>query len=57
VSQLAVLNRKIHRPQLHGRDRFFWVILSQLWKNWLEVLIIVKPETVIKWHRQGFTLY
>jgi putative transposase len=33
------------------------VILSQLWKNWREVLLIVKPETVIKWHRQGFKLY
>jgi len=39
------------------RDRFFWVILWQLWKSWWEVLIIVKPETVIKWHRQGFKLY
>src|SRR5215813_9136551 len=55
--QLAVLNRKIHRPQLHRRDRFLWVILSRLWKNWREVLILVKPETVIKWHRQGFKLY
>jgi putative transposase len=55
--QLAVLNRKIHRPQLHRRDRFFWAILSQLWKNWREVLTIVKPETVIKWHRQGFKFY
>src|SRR5262245_28004493 len=55
--QLAVLNRKIHRPQLHRRDRFFWVILSRLWKNWREVLIIVKPETVIRWHWQGFKLY
>src|SRR5262245_58215074 len=55
--QLAVLNRKIHRPQLRRRDRFFWVILSRLWKNWREVLLIVQPETVIKWHRQGFKLY
>jgi transposase InsO family protein len=55
--QLAVLNRKIHHPQLRRHDRFFWVILSQFWKNWREVLIIVKPETVIKWHRQGFKLY
>jgi hypothetical protein len=38
--QLAVLNRKFHRPHLHRRDRFFWVILSRLWKNWREVLII-----------------
>jgi hypothetical protein len=32
---------------LRQQDRFFWVILSLLWKNWQEVLIIVKPETVI----------
>jgi len=55
--QLAVLNRENHRPHLHRRDGFFWVILSQLWKNWREILIIAKPETVIKWHRQGFKLY
>jgi putative transposase len=55
--QLTVLNRKIKRPHLHRRDRFFWVVLSQLWMNWREILIIVKPETVIKWHRQGFRLY
>jgi putative transposase len=55
--QLAVLNRKVHRPKLHRRDRFFSAILSRLWKNWREVLIIVKPETVIKWHRQGIMLY
>src|SRR5215813_8069328 len=46
--QLSVINRKIHRPQLHRRDQFFWAILSQLCKNWREVLIIVKPQTVIK---------
>src|SRR5262249_50841315 len=55
--QLAVLNRGTKRPQLRRRDRFFWVMLSKLWKDWREVLIIVKPETVIKWHRQGFRLY
>ena len=55
--QLAILNRKVHRPKLHRRDRFFWAILSQFWKDWREVLIIVKPETVIKWRRQGFKLY
>jgi len=46
--QLSVINQKIHRPQLHRRDQFFWAILSQLCKNWREVLIIVKPQTVIK---------
>jgi putative transposase len=55
--QLVVLNRTVKRPQIHRRDRFFWVILSRLWKDWREVLIIVKPETVVKWHREGFRLY
>ena len=54
--QLALLNRKTHRPQLHRRDRFFWLILSKIWKHWREVLIIIKPETVLKWQRQGFKL-
>jgi putative transposase len=55
--QLVVLNRTVKRPQLRRQDRFFWVMLSRLWKGWREVLIIVKPETVVKWHRQGFRLY
>src|SRR5262249_53636547 len=55
--QLIVLNRSVKRPQLRDRDRFFWAMLSKLWKDWREVLIIVKPETVIKLHRQGFRLY
>jgi putative transposase len=32
-------------------------MLSQLWKDWREALIIVKPETVVKWHREGFRHY
>jgi putative transposase len=55
--QLAVLNQAAHRPKLRRRDRFFWVILSRLWGHWRAVLVIVKPETVIKWHRAGFRLY
>jgi putative transposase len=55
--QLAVLNRTVKRPQLRERDLLFWVMLSRLWKDWQEVLIIVKPNTVVKWHRQGFRLY
>ena len=55
--QLIVLNRSVKRPQLHDRDRFFWAMLSKLWKDWREVLVIVKPDTVVKWHRQGFKLF
>ena len=55
--QLAVLNRTAKRPQLRRRDRLFWIALSRLWQDWRSSLIIVKPETVVKWHRQGFQLY
>jgi hypothetical protein len=55
--QLLVLNRTVKRPKLRRRDRLFWVCLSRLWKDWRDALIIVKPDTVIKWHREGFRLY
>ena len=55
--QLAVLKRSVKRPALRQRDRIFWTWLSRLWNGWRTALLIVKPETVIKWHRQGFRLY
>ena len=55
--QLAVLQRKVKRPRLRNSDRLFWVWLSRLWHGWRSTLLIVQPETVIKWHRQGFKLY
>jgi putative transposase len=35
-------------------DRLFWVWLSRIWRNWRSALAIVKPETVVAWHRAGF---
>src|SRR6266567_1968493 len=55
--QLLVLHRSTNRPRLRNRDRLFWIALSQLWQNWRSLLVIVKPETVIKWHRLGFKCY
>src|SRR5450759_4334309 len=55
--QLLVLRRSTNRPRLRHRDRLFWIALSQLWRDWRSILVIVKPETVIKWHRQGFKYY
>jgi hypothetical protein len=34
-----------------------WVVLRRLWTRWSEVLVFVKPETVVRWHRAGFRLY
>jgi hypothetical protein len=39
------------------QDRIFWGILSESWKEWPNLLIVVKPETVIRWHKKGFTLF
>ena len=55
--QLAVYKRVQKRPRLRSTDRAFWVWLSKLWDGWRTSLILVRPETVIRWHRQGFRLY
>ena len=55
--QVAVLKRKRPRPLLRKADRVFWVILSCLWPGWRHALVIVRPETVIGWHRKGFRLF
>ena len=55
--QVAVLKRKRPRPCLNSFDRLFWTALQRLWSRWTDVLVIVKPETVIGWHRAGFRLY
>jgi transposase InsO family protein len=55
--QLAILRRKTTRPKLTKTDRVFWLALCGLWPEWQRALILVKPETVIGWHRKGFKLY
>jgi len=55
--QLAILEQRSRRPRLQTRDRIFWTWLARLWSNWRSVLVIVQPETVVRWHRQGFKLY
>jgi transposase InsO family protein len=55
--QVAVLKRKRPRPNLSAADRLFWTFLRGRWPRWADVLLIVKPETVVRWHRAGFRLY
>ena len=55
--QLAFYKRIGKRARLSRSERVFWVWLSKLWDNWRSALIVVKPETVIGWHRQGYRLY
>jgi len=55
--QVAVLKRKRPRPKLNSWARLFWTILRRCWSRWTDVLVLVKPDTVIGWHRAGFRLY
>jgi putative transposase len=55
--QLGVLKRSVRRPRLSNADRGLWVLLSRRWASWTDALIIVKPATVVKWHRAGFRRY
>jgi len=55
--QLAAHIQKRPRPRLSPMDRAFWVALSRLWPRWKDALVIVSPETVVRWHRNGFRRY
>ncbi len=55
--QLAVVKRKHPRPRLRTLDHWFWLVLRRVWVRWAEALIVVQPETVVRWHRAGFRLY
>ena len=55
--QIGVLRRAAaKRLKLTSADRLLWICLSRLWPGWHSALTIVKPETVVAWHRAGFRL-
>src|SRR5260370_19556858 len=55
--QLVMLKRRHPRPSLGLLDKLFWVIARRVWSAWKQSLIIVTPETVVRWHRTGFCMY
>jgi transposase InsO family protein len=56
--QIGVLQRSAKkRPKLTAADRVLWAWLCEVWRDWRSALVIVKPETVIAWHRKGFRLF
>jgi|SRR6516225_6875036 putative transposase len=55
--QLMVLKRRRPRPALNLFDKLFWLAISRLWLRWKQAVIIVTPETVVRWHRAGFRMY
>ena len=55
--QLATYAQKQSKPKIIPLDRAFWVALFRFWPRWKDALVIVKPDTVVRWHRKGFRLY
>jgi putative transposase len=55
--QIIILKRKAKKPKLKNIDRIIPVWISKLWNNWKSALIIVKPETLIGWHKEGFKFF
>ena len=52
--QLAVYKRTATRPKLRTTDRLLWVWLARVWAGWRQPLLIVTPETVLRWQRRRF---
>src|ERR671934_2884880 len=56
--QLAVLTRPTRkRPRLRARDRLYWMVVGIRRRDWRRHLVLVRPETVVRWHRQGWRLF
>src|SRR5664280_296644 len=56
--QLIVLRRKVKgRAHLTNNDRWFFILMYRWFPSILEVLVIIRPETVVHWHRAGFRRY
>ena len=55
--QLEILRQRRPQPRFATSDRLFWVMLRRIWSGWKTTLILVQPETVVRWHRAGFQSY
>jgi hypothetical protein len=55
--QLAIYKRKKKRPRLIRRDRWFWIVLASIWREWRRALSVVHPDMVVRWQRQRFRGY
>src|SRR5437773_2663099 len=52
--RLAVYKKTVTRLKVHRSDRLFWVALSRVWAGWRQALVIVSPNTVLRWQKRRF---
>ena len=57
IVQEKIVNKKIKRPRVSRFFRIFWVLMSKYYKDWKSLLVIVKPETVVGWHKKAFKMF
>jgi len=55
--QLNVMRRSVKRPKVQDHDSLFWLALRRVFPRWREHLLLVKPETILRWHRAGWRSY
>jgi hypothetical protein len=55
--QLVVLKRHDPRPKLDLFDKLYWLLIRRCWSGWKQAVLLVTPETVVRWHRAGFRWY
>jgi hypothetical protein len=51
LRQQLMAMKRARRPHLRARDRLFWIALRQIWRNWRRAVVLVRPDTVVRWHR------
>ena len=55
--QLALYQRSQRRPVLDDHDRRFWSTLARGWTGWRAAVSVVRPDTVVRWHRTAWRRY
>src|SRR5256884_1369557 len=55
--QLIILSRHVKRPVFKKSDRMVLVLLARAVQTWKQALFIIQPETLLRWHREGFRLF
>lgn len=55
--QVAMLRQSVKKPRPSVADKFFWIVFSRYVDGWRKILCSLHPDTVVRWHRQGFRFY